>query len=331
MSTGTLAPAVGLTRQAVRNHLVALAEQGLVRLTGQGRGARWERTALHRFRWTREPGLEEDRMWARIRDDVPELGSATTGARQALAYGMTEMLNNAIEHSHGSVVRVTVGREGGDLMFTVEDDGVGVFASVRRHFGFESDEDALLQLSKGRQTTMPAAHSGQGIFFTSKIVDRFALHGQGLSWLVDNRRQDQAIAPGTGRPGTTVVLVLDPSRARRPKEVFDRFTDVDAPALPRTQVTVRLAGQGDDFLSRSEARRIAHQLQDFDEVVLDFASVPSVGQGFVDEIFRVWAWQHPTTRLVPINMGPEVAFMVGRGLPRMPDQPAGPAPRPAAP
>ena len=39
-----------------------------------------------------------------------------------------------------------------------------------------------------------------------------------------------------------------------------------------------------------------------------------VGQGFVDEVFRVWAREHPEVRLIPRAMNVAVEFMVRRGL-----------------
>jgi hypothetical protein len=50
--------------------------------------------------------------------------------------------------------------------------------------------------------------------------------------------------------------------------------------------------------------------------VLDFRGVESVGQGFVDEVFRVFATAHPEVRLVPANISPPVEFMITRGLKR---------------
>ena len=54
----------------------------------------------------------------------------------------------------------------------------------------------------------------------------------------------------------------------------------------------------------------------FKEVILDFNDVEFIGQGFADEIFRVYAAVHPQVLLIPINMMPAVERMirhVGRG------------------
>ena len=61
---------------------------------------------------------------------------------------------------------------------------------------------------------------------------------------------------------------------------------------------------------------MASGLEKFREVILDFRSVEGVGQGFVDELFRVWATAHRDVRLVPQNMNAAVEFMVRRGLGR---------------
>jgi hypothetical protein len=56
-------------------------------------------------------------------------------------------------------------------------------------------------------------------------------------------------------------------------------------------------------------------LERFNEVMLDFVGVEEVGQGFVDEVLRVWPSQHPETQVEPVGMTGPVEFMVRRGLP----------------
>jgi hypothetical protein len=79
-------------------------------------------------------------------------------------------------------------------------------------------------------------------------------------------------------------------------------------------MVVRLFAIGTTFMSRSQARRLVHGLERFREVVLDFAGVELVGQGFADEVFRVWARDHPDVTLMPIDMCAPVAFMVERAI-----------------
>lgn len=94
--------------------------------------------------------------------------------------------------------------------------------------------------------------------------------------------------------------------------IFDEYT-TDL-AFDRTRTVVRLFAIGTTFVSRSEAKRLLHGLERFREVVLDFGGVGAIGQGFADEVFRVWARAHPDTRLRPVDMIEPVEFMVRRAL-----------------
>ncbi|MFL5910960.1 MAG: STAS-like domain-containing protein [Gaiellaceae bacterium] len=62
-------------------------------------------------------------------------------------------------------------------------------------------------------------------------------------------------------------------------------------AFARTRTVVRLFDIGVRFISRSEARRLLRGPERFREVLVDLRGVQEVGQGFVDEAFRVWPGQ----------------------------------------
>ena len=79
---------------------------------------------------------------------------------------------------------------------------------------------------------------------------------------------------------------------------------------------IRASDSGDHLIARGEAKRLLDGMGSFEEITLDFSGVHSVGQGFVDEVFRVWQNSHPNTALTPVNMNAEVDFMVKRGLAR---------------
>lgn len=192
----------------------------------------------------------------------------------------------------------------------VADDGIGAFASVRAGRDLSTDVEAGAEITKGKVTTMPSRHPGEGIFFTSRATERFALSANGICLLVDTTLDDMAVLEESPRVGTRVECVFRRPVTRTLKSVFEAFTDDSQ--FTRTRTVVKLFGIGRDFVSRSEARRLLHGLESFREIVVDFVSVPGIGQGFADEIFRVFANAHPTIRLVPVNMNEAVAFFVTR-------------------
>jgi anti-sigma regulatory factor (Ser/Thr protein kinase) len=257
-------------------------------------------------------GAEEATVWAECRD---ALGLPTSPATRVMEYAFTEMLNNAIDHSGAAEATVRWWASPEAWTFTISDDGVGVFPNIQRGLGLEDLFSAIQELTKGRTTTAPDHHTGEGIFFTSKAVDLFSLASAGLEWIVDNLRGDQAVGLSSVTKGTRVVCKIDPNSERELRDVFGRFTDDDFD-FSKSHTVVRLFGLGVRFVSRSEAKRLLHGLERFKEVEVDFTGVQEVGQGFVDELVRVWPSQHPDIVIKPTGMNEVVEFMVRRGLPR---------------
>jgi len=147
-------------------------------------------------------------------------------------------------------------------------------------------------------------------------VDIFRLTSSGVRWTVDNLRRDVALGVVPQADGTSVVCQIDPHTERNLADVFREFTSDYA--FVRTRPVVKLFEIGASFVSRSEARRLLDGLDtDFDTVEVDFAGVADVGQGFVDELLRVWPAVHPGKVVIPINMNAAVDFMIQRGLSRV--------------
>lgn len=257
-------------------------------------------------------GLVEDALYRELFVELPSLIELPQRAERILHYAFTEMVNNAIDHSAGSIVRCEVRLDEASVHVTIEDDGVGAFERVRRALDLAAPVDAIGEISKGKTTTDAERHSGQGIFFTSKAVDTFELASGGLRWLVDNRRDDNAIGTAEKEVGTRVTFEIARATKRDLRAVFDEYTtDLE---FDKTRTIVRLFSYGTAFVSRSEAKRLLSGLEKFREVTMDFAGVDAVGQGFADEVFRVWSRGHAGTRIVPVNMIEPVRFMVTRAL-----------------
>jgi anti-sigma regulatory factor (Ser/Thr protein kinase) len=303
--------ALGVSPATSHRLLRAAVADGVLERHGRGRAARYGlRRIRHRYRLA---GLAEDRVWRRVSDEIAKVRALAEEEKTSLQYAATEVINNAIEHSRGRSLDVTVEFETSTTtVMTVRDDGVGVFRRVCEDFGFPSAHEAIVQLEKGKLTSDPSRHSGEGLFFSSKAVTRFRLESQGVAWIVDNLVGDSAVGPSQVRRGTQVVLAVVRGKTPRLVEVFRGYTDAGTLRFMRTRSTIRLATLGSSLVSRAEARRVTARLNDFREAVLDFSGVDVVGQGFCDEIFRVFARRHPEVELEPVGMNEAVAFMVAR-------------------
>lgn len=303
---------LGLSRQVASLHLQALLREGLVEAEGSTR-ARFYRLATLRETVRSYPReqLSEDIAWRDV--FAPVCADLPGNVRDIWHYGVTEMVNNAIDHSGSSQVHVGVRR---NALFTdgwVADDGEGIFLKIQRALNLYDPREAILELAKGKLTTDPARHSGEGIFFTSKVFDAFDIRSGHLHFMRDQGGLDVLTEHPDDAPGTLVVMRLANDSQRVTKAVFDEFAAPEEYTFAKTLVPVRLAQyEGEKLVSRSQAKRLYQRFERFSQVVLDFDGVAEIGQAFADELFRVFTAAHPAVLLTSINMTEAVAQMVGR-------------------
>lgn len=304
----------GISKQSAAKHLQALELDGLVISTGSGKAKISELAILKRQTWRfKLAGLREDIVW---RENVePIINDLPENVHNIWHYGITEMINNAIDHSEGTEVVVDLERTALDTTVWIIDDGEGIFHRIQRLVGLYDPRESILELSKGKLTTDPDNHSGEGIFFTSRVFDTFSILSRTLYFSHIAEEEDWLIDDDRDFPGTRVRLKLANNCKRTLKEIMDFYAEPDEFTFSKTTVPVRLARhEGEKLVSRSQAKRLVARFEKFKTVVLDFEGVEEIGQGFADEIFRVFANSHPGVKLIPANVTPAVHQMIGRAL-----------------
>jgi len=304
----------GITRQAVNKHMQCLVEQKAIVVKGSTKNRTYRLHPLVEWFQVYQlvSKLEEDVVWDC--DIKPLITELPDNVRDIWAYGFTEMLNNAIDHSSGRAVSIQVEKTAIDTRITILDDGEGIFKKIQRSLQLHDERHAVLELAKGKLTTDPERHSGQGIFFTSRMFDEFRILSGNMFFSHEfNKVEDWIQEAGVSSTGTFVVMRLNNNTSRTSKQVFDSFSSGDDYAFTKTVVPVRLAQYGDERLvSRSQAKRLLTGIDKFKVVVFDFAGVEAVGQAFADEVFRVFKNQHPEMQLMSLNTSQEVAQMIRR-------------------
>ena len=281
----------GVSRPAANGYLHRLVEAGVLSAAGVTNARRYSlRDYVSRsFKFSVTPEVEEHVIWRN--SAAPLLAELQQNIREICEHGVTEMVNNVLFHSQSDraevIVRVNLRR----VSITVIDVGIGIFENIRRACNLDDPRLALLELSKGKLTTDPDGHSGEGIFFTSRMFDKFTILSGSLyyarerrddsDWLIEVETLDK------DKRGTMVTLEISKTATQTVEDIFNEYEN-DEKGFSITHVPVRLAVYKDELLiSRSQARRILARFDRFSEVMLDFKDVPKIGQAFADEIFRV--------------------------------------------
>lgn len=310
----------GFSRAYVHRFLKKLADEGLIVLIGKANQAHYV-IASNKGKLPTKPSrvrkiitnrdLAEDKVLSQIKEESSIFQGMAGNVSSIIDYAFTEMLNNAIEHSSSEKIDMIVTKTSVDIRFTVADQGVGIFNNIMQKKRLISTMDAIQDLLKGKETTAPEGHSGEGIFFTSKIADRFAIKSFEKKIVFDNVGQDIYIKDIQSSKGTKVDFVLGLKSKKTLSDLFNQYTD-ESFQFSKTGVKVKLYHQNIDYVSRSQARRILTGLEKFKTIELDFIDVETAGQAFADEIFRVWQNSHKDIKVTVINANKNIMLMIRR-------------------
>lgn len=255
--------------------------------------------------------LQEDQVMAEIKNQTSIFPLLAQNIRSILEYAFTEILNNAIEHSASKIIKINFEKNLLGVKFVIRDFGVGVFKKIMKQFRLHSEVEAINHVLKGKQTTAPKAHSGEGIFFTSKVADVFLLESFGKKLEIDNIKNNAFVKNIKPLKGTRATFVVNPKAKKNLRAVFSEYSGKSF-EFSKTKVLVRLGIIDSIFLSRSQARRIVFGLEKFKQIILDFTGVESVGQSFADEIFRIWQANHPHIKITTKNANENSLLMIKR-------------------
>lgn len=259
-------------------------------------------------------GLSEDQ----VLDDIKRTSGIFVGlpknVESILDYAFTEILNNAIEHSASRTIIVKMKKlVGKEIIFSIIDNGIGIYRHIMKKEKLENELAAIQDLTKGKLTTAPSAHTGEGIFFTSKAADTMVIESGTKNLIFHNIMDDIFIEDVKHYKGTKVVFIITLNSKRNLSEIFKQYSG-DSFEFDKTKVVVKLYKIDTRYISRSQGRRVVSGLDKFKTVVLDFKNVKTVGQAFVDEVFRVWKKQHPRIKFITKNVNSNIEFMIKRAL-----------------
>jgi len=304
----------GITRQAVNRYVQELVDNEQILAQGKTSQRQYSLKILFKEAFSLPlANLQEDEVWrVQIRGILEEFPENVLAIWQ---YAVTEMVNNAIDHSNGTELTVGIEMNAFQTEILIHDDGIGIFRKIKEECRLEDERHAVLELAKGKLTTDPERHTGEGIFFTSRMLDDFAVlsgdvyfthsFGEEEDWITQREKPDT---------GTTVFMYLANKSPRTSKEVFDHFASADDDyGFNKTVVPVRMARNGaEKLVSRSQAKRLLARVDRFNIVIFDFAGIEEIGQAFADEIFRVFEGNHPDIRFLSINTSRAVKQMINR-------------------
>lgn len=314
--------ATGYSRAYINRFFKELYEEGILLLIGKANRAKYipanEETIANEIKsinrahkLLNNSNLHEDEIFNIIKKSSGIVKDLNKNVSSILEYAFTEMLNNAIEHSTSKKIEIIIERKTNNIVFVVRDWGVGIFNNIMVKKGLRNEMEAIQDLIKGKQTTAQKNHTGEGIFFTSKVSDILTIQSSSKKLIFNNLIDDTFISDVRIIEGTRVVFSINLNANRDIRKIFNQYTDHNY-AFSKTKIDIKLYEEDTNYVSRSQARRVLTGLEKFKTIILDFRGVDAIGQSFADEVFRIWKTKYPNINIIWKNANENVLFMINR-------------------
>ena len=287
-------------------YLNELQKEKIIRKTARGRYQLVTKT--YRYHLTRKSGdLDHDTI-AYEKCLHKHVQDFSTNVEHIWTYVFSEMTNNVMDHSNAENMEVIIDQNLLTTRVWLIDDGIGIFKKIKEFFQLDSIDDAVDELFKGKITTDVKNHSGEGIFFSSRMLDEFCIISDGRLFSHNKYNQDNLQSQKMPfKTGTAVMMKLGNYSRRTPKEVFAQYENENG-EFAKTEIKLKNIFNSAP-ISRSQAKRLCNGLDRFKTVILDFDGIEWMGQGFADQIFRVFAAEHPNMEISPVHMSEDIKQM----------------------
>lgn len=299
----TVSQAFSVNQNTIHTYINELIEKNIIKRVCRGKYELIKQDYYYKLKRS-EGDLDTD-TYAFDQCLQPHIGDLSENIRSIWNYSFSEMINNVMDHSFAENVSVVVEQDYLNTDVLIADDGVGIFEKIKEYFGFSSLDAAICELFKGKLTTDSKNHSGEGIFFTSKMMDEFFIVSSGK--IFTNNKYDSSRVMDIAAQnikGTCVVMSLSNFSQKTPQEIFDLYANVDGGFI-KTKIPLKSIFDASP-VSRSQAKRVCNRLENFQEVIIDFEDLQWMGQGFAHQLFVVFAKEHPDIRLLPVNMNEDI-------------------------
>lgn len=203
-----------ITQNTVHTYLKQLLQDNVIQRLKRGTYVLVTQEAAYHFARSKGEIEEEQRIYdENLRSHFLQLPQ---NVKNIWDYILSEMINNVIDHSAAENLDIRVSQNYLATQIFIMDNGVGIFKKICDHFHMHSLDEAICELFKGKLTTDPQNHSGEGIFFSSRLADRFMIYSDGKIFSTDKYEDDLLAGVPVNITGTLVAIKLSNMTNKQP-------------------------------------------------------------------------------------------------------------------
>ena len=305
----------GVSRQAILKHMHALIAEKQVLAYGKTRDRIYELRPHLNFNKTvkiNEKFYPREIVGNYI---TPHLDVVENNIKEIIQFSMTALMNNILEHSKAKQFYFKLFKTYNDFHIIIRDNGIGIFKKIQSNLDLEDCLIAAMELAKGRITTDSENHSGDELNAILHLFDIVKIEANRKSLIYNSTLNKWMIENSVHKHGTSLYLKIDPASNRNCEMIFKKLFDV-----PNNRLTIPISlimVPGMELInSRTQAKSILRNIENFSQVTFDFNQVELIGPAFADELVRESKKKNNLAKLNWINSSKMIDVLMSRALKR---------------
>ena len=305
----------GVSRQAIHKHMNRLINDKKVIAYGTTKGRHYELIPSVNFNKHIDihPNLSvEELMRMYI---VPHIQVLPRNILEIFEFSISALINNILEHANASKLYYKIFVNHNEAHFILNDNGKGIFNHIKSELKLPNVCFAALELTKGYITTNPKLHSGEELNAVINLFDMVEIDSSGKSLTFENKNTDWELKHSLQKKGSRFHLKISASSKRTCAQIFRKIFG-DEKSRIRILVSLLDISKHKVINSRSQAKNLLRNVENYKKVEFDFKKIDLIGPAFADALVRGAKKCNQFADIKWVNTNNTVDLLMSRSLRR---------------
>ena len=145
---------------------------------------------------------------------------------EIIQFSMGALLNNILDHSMATKLYYKLYLTYDDFHMILNDNGNGIFGHINYALKLGGNQNAAIELAKGRITTDEENHSGDELNSVFHLFDKAKIESNGMFLNYVNKNSCYAAGKSIQQKGTRIHLRINPESRRTCQGTFKKLFDL---------------------------------------------------------------------------------------------------------
>ena len=273
----------GVSRQAIHKHMNSLINDKKVIAHGATKGRYYE--LIPSVNYNKHIDIDSNLSVEEIMKLYvkPHIEVLPRNILEIFEFSISALINNIFEHADASKLYYKIFINHNEAHFILNDNGIGIFNNIKSKLKLPNIHFSALELTKGYVSINPKHHSGEELKAVINLFDVVQIDSSGKSLTYVNKTTDWEFKPSLQKKGSRFHLKISASTKRTCAEIFGKIFGNEKSRI-RIPVNLLDISEHKVIISRSQAKNLLRNVENYKKVEFDFKKIDLIGPAFADAL-----------------------------------------------